>query len=57
MGTTRTSSRGTRQVNRITFSDGRSTECCAEHLWRVHFREWPEARILETRKIWEMLTR
>jgi replicative DNA helicase len=27
---------GPRQVFRITFADGRSTECCAEHLWRVH---------------------
>ena len=26
---------GARQVYRITLSDGRSTECCAEHLWKV----------------------
>ena len=31
---------GRKQIYRITFSDGRSTECCAEHLWRVHYREW-----------------
>ena len=46
---------GVRQTYRITFSDGRSAECCAEHLWRVDFREWPQARVLETKKIWEML--
>ncbi len=46
---------GVRQTYRITFSDGRSAECCAEHLWRVDFREWAEPRVLETKKIWEML--
>jgi replicative DNA helicase len=46
---------GVRQVYRVTFSDGRSTECCEEHLWRVDYRDWPEPRILETRKIREML--
>ena len=46
---------GVRQVYRITFSDGRSAECCEQHLWRVDFRDWPQPRVLETRKIWEML--
>jgi replicative DNA helicase len=46
---------GRRQVYRITFADGRSTECCAEHLWRVHFRGWDEPRVLETRQLVEML--
>jgi replicative DNA helicase len=46
---------GVRQVYRVTFSDGRSAECCEEHLWRVDFREWPQPRVLETRKIREML--
>ena len=35
---------GERQVFRVTFSDGRSTECCAEHLWRVHYRDWEIGR-------------
>src|SRR5438874_5419144 len=35
---------GVTQTYRVTFSDGRSTECTAEHLWRVHYRSWPEAR-------------
>jgi replicative DNA helicase len=40
-----------RQVYRVTFSDGRSTECCAEHLWRVHYRVWPEPRVLTTEEV------
>jgi replicative DNA helicase len=46
---------GVRQAYRITFSDGRSAECCEEHLWRVDFRDWPQPRVLATKKIWEML--
>ncbi|HSV12796.1 MAG TPA: replicative DNA helicase [Tepidisphaeraceae bacterium] len=48
---------GERQVYRITLSDGRSTECCAEHLWRVHYRNWPAPRVLSTAKIMQLLTR
>jgi len=48
---------GTRQTYRVTFSDGRSAECCAEHLWRVHHRHWPAPRILRTDKIVTMLER
>jgi replicative DNA helicase len=48
---------GTREVHRVTFSDGRSCECCAEHLWRVHFRNWPAPRVLRTDRIAAMLTR
>ena len=42
---------GQRQVYRVTFSDGRSAECCAEHLWRVHFRQWTEPRIMTTEQV------
>ena len=48
---------GERQVYRVSFSDGRSCECCAEHLWRVHFRQWREPRVLRTDKIAAMLLR
>ncbi|OGT88696.1 MAG: replicative DNA helicase [Gammaproteobacteria bacterium RIFOXYA12_FULL_61_12] len=48
---------GIRQVYRVRFSDGRSTECCAEHLWRVHYREWREARVLRTDQVMAMLVR
>jgi replicative DNA helicase len=47
---------GHRPVYRITFADGRSTECCDEHLWKVHSRHWPQPRILSTQKIRELLT-
>jgi replicative DNA helicase len=46
---------GVRQVYRISFSDGRSAEACAEHLWRVYYRDWPQPRILSTQKLLEML--
>jgi replicative DNA helicase len=42
---------GVRQLYRVTFSDGRSTECCDEHLWRVHYRGWDAPRILSTAEI------
>ena len=42
---------GERQVYRISFADGRSTECCAEHLWRVHSDGWQGARVIATREI------
>src|SRR5581483_11227658 len=29
---------GVQQIYRVTFSDGRSTECTGQHLWRVHSR-------------------
>jgi len=48
---------GLRQVYRVTFSDGRSTECCGEHLWRVHYRGWDEPRLLTTDRVTELLRR
>jgi replicative DNA helicase len=48
---------GTKQVFRVTFSDGRSTECCGEHLWRVHYRTWPEPRTLTTDQVRALLQR
>jgi replicative DNA helicase len=46
---------GVKQVYRITFSDGRSAECCAEHLWRIYSRHWDAARVLETRELMRLL--
>ncbi|MFP5382040.1 MAG: replicative DNA helicase [Gammaproteobacteria bacterium] len=46
---------GVRQVYRITFSDGRSAECCAEHLWRIHSRHWTAPRVVETRELMRLL--
>jgi replicative DNA helicase len=48
---------GVRQVYRVTFSDGRSAECCAEHLWRVHFRGWNAPRTLRTEAVATLLGR
>lgn len=48
---------GARQVYRVTFADGRSTECCAEHLWRIHYRGWAEPRVLTTARVIELLQR
>jgi replicative DNA helicase len=48
---------GELQVYRVSFSDGRSTECCAEHLWRIHYRSWDEPRVVTTAKLIEMLSR
>jgi replicative DNA helicase len=46
---------GERQVCRITFSDGRSTECCAEHLWRIHSRHWDAPRVVPTNELMRLL--
>src|ERR1043165_7683952 len=48
---------GERQLYRIELSDGRSAECCAEHLWRVCFRGWREPRVVSTARLMEMLQR
>lgn len=37
--------RGERQVFRVTFSDGRSTEVCAEHLWETYHPQWHGSRL------------
>jgi replicative DNA helicase len=46
---------GVRPIFRVTFSDGRSTECTGDHLWRVHHRSWFEPRILSTERVAAML--
>ena len=48
---------GARQVYRVAFSDGRATEVCGEHLWRVHYRGWPEARTLSTDDVAALMRR
>jgi replicative DNA helicase len=48
---------GQRQVFRVTFADGRSTECCDEHLWQVHYRSWDRPRVLSTAKLRQLLAR
>ncbi len=48
---------GERQVFRVEFSDGRSAECCAEHLWRVMYRDWESPRVVTTERLIAMLRR
>jgi replicative DNA helicase len=48
---------GERQIFRVRFSDGRSAECCAEHLWQIHYRLWSAPRVMSTAKLVEMLGR
>jgi replicative DNA helicase len=48
---------GIKQIYRVTFSDGRATECCGEHLWRVHYRSWSSPRVLSTDEVAALLTR
>ncbi|RWX45674.1 replicative DNA helicase [Candidatus Electrothrix aarhusensis] len=48
---------GRRQVYTITFADGRSTKCCAEHLWKIYYRDWPCPRIVTTTRLMELLER
>jgi replicative DNA helicase len=39
---------GVKQVYRVAFDDGRATEACAEHLWRVYSEAWSGHRIAST---------
>ncbi len=48
---------GHKQVYRITFSDGRSAECCAEHLWKVCCRHWDAPRVVSTDTLMGLLGR
>lgn len=48
---------GRKQIYRVTMSDGRSTECCGDHLWMVRYRDWKEGRVLSTDRIRDMLTK
>jgi replicative DNA helicase len=42
---------GEKQIYKVTFSDGRSTEACADHLWEVHYRTWDTPRVLTTEQL------
>lgn len=46
---------GVKDIYRITFVDGRSTECCAEHLWRVYRSSSPSHwKVVTTAELIEM---
>lgn len=46
---------GKKMVFRVSFSDGRVTHCCAEHLWSVMNRKWKEPRVMRTSEIIDLL--
>ncbi|MEN3334730.1 MAG: replicative helicase, partial [Blastocatellia bacterium] len=48
---------GVKPIYKVTFSDGRATECCGEHLWRVHYRSWPAPKVLTTAAVATLLKR
>ncbi len=42
---------GLKDIYRITFEDGRSTECGLEHLWRIYFEDSEQSHIYNTATI------
>lgn len=46
---------GVQASYRVTFKDGRTTEAGLDHLWKVSYRDWPEARVLKTSEIMTLL--
>lgn len=52
---------GEKDIWKLTFSDGRSAECCDEHLWRVYCGGWSPAetrwRVVDTTAIRAMLAK
>ncbi len=48
---------GEKPVHRVTFSDGRSAECCGEHFWKVSCRHWMQPRVVSTDALAELLKR
>lgn len=48
---------GVKPVFKITFSDGRTTRSCADHLWRVFYRGWSTHRIIPTSEIIRLLSK
>lgn len=51
---------GEKLIYRVTFTDGRTTECCGEHLWKVRWHGRGDAqslRVMDTLTIAEQLKR
>lgn len=46
-------SQGQKEVYEIVFSDGRKTQCCGDHLWRVKHNDWKTPRVLSTEELLE----
>jgi replicative DNA helicase len=43
--------RGFVPTYKITFSDGRSTECCEDHLWTVNSKDWSKEKAIDTKTL------
>jgi replicative DNA helicase len=46
---------GEKDIYKVTFSDGRTVECCDEHLWQIGRWDWDNDRVYATWKIKELL--
>jgi replicative DNA helicase len=48
---------GEKVIFRVRFIDGRSVECCEDHLWRVHSSKWADGkpRVISTKQISALL--
>lgn len=46
---------GERQIYRVTFSDGRSTRCCGEHLWRIESSKLNGPAVVSTDQVARMI--
>lgn len=48
---------GQKRIYKITFSDGRTTECCAKHLWKIYYaagrenKRWRTVNTLEVMRL------
>lgn len=45
---------GVKDVYEITFSDGRSTRCCENHLWKVTHYRWKHPKVISLKEILEL---
>ena len=48
---------GEKQIYKVTFSDGRTTEVTDQHLWEVHYRMWDTPKVLTTEELIAKLAR
>ena len=42
---------GLKEIYEVVFSDGRATQCCAEHLWKVSHPDWSASKVISTAEL------
>jgi len=42
---------GLKEIYEVVFSDGRATQCCAEHLWKVSHPDWNATKVISTAEL------